>query len=356
MSEPMVVMGFDPGTSVATLVTESWGEGQTPRGVLSLPSYVGSGSLQRVLNGRRGAGQGKLELNEHALEIDGVGYFVGQLAQAESDDATNQRGDNRRYYNGHALRLLLALCRAAFPEQAAVTMRVVTGVPVAVYQDTPDIEQRIAHSLLGSHRYRYNGQPRSVTVEAARVMQEGAAAALTLGKIGAKSIGIVDSGGRTSDVVVISGSKVVTNRSGSVSKGVEDIGDELSAAFQRTHGRPLKLEEKEAVLRAYATGSAQPVLYARGRPVQLNGEVARAACKVGEDIANYIGGIWRVGETGEVGSDLAEVIYIGGGAYYFADVVGDALDTVVRRTATPELDNARGYKVFGDYLERQQAW
>ena len=71
---------------------------------------------------------------------------------------------------------------------------------------------------------------------------------------------------------------------------------------------------------------------------------------------HYIGRIWRVGETGEVGSDLAEVIYIGGGAYYFAEVVGDTLDTVVRRTATPELDNARGYKVFGDYLERQRAW
>ena len=63
-----------------------------------------------------------------------------------------------------------------------------------------------------------------------------------------------------------------------------------------------------------------------------------------------------MGETGEVASDLAEVVYIGGGAYYFADVVGDALNTVVRRTATPELDNPRGYKVFGDYLQRQNLW
>ena len=50
----------------------------------------------------------------------------------------------------------------------AVRLRVVTGVPVAVYQDTPDIEQRIAHSLLGNHRYRYNGQPRALVVEAVR--------------------------------------------------------------------------------------------------------------------------------------------------------------------------------------------
>jgi hypothetical protein len=225
-----------------------------------------------------------------------------------------------------------------------------------VYQETPDIELRIAHSLLGAHRYRHNGLSRTLVVEAVRVMQEGAAAALTLGKIGSKSIGILDTGGRTTDIVVISGSKVVTSRSGSVSKGVEDIGDELSTAFQRAHGRPLKDDEKEMVLRAYVTGSTQPTLYARGRPIQLHGEVARAARKVGDDIASHIGRVWRVGETGEVGSDLAEVVYIGGGAYYFADTVGDALDTVVRRTATPELDNARGYKVFGDHLQRQQAW
>jgi hypothetical protein len=212
MSDAMDVAGFDPGTSVATLVTDTWGDGQAPRGVFSLPSSVGSGSLQRVLNGRRGAGHGALEAHEHALEVEGVGYFVGQLAQAESDDATNQRGDNRRYYNGHTLRLLLALCGAAFREQLTATLRVVTGVPVAVYQETPDIEQCIAHSLLGAHRYRHNGQGRTLVVEAVRVMQEGAAAALTLGKIGAKSIGILDTGGRTTDIADGAPSQPAGNR------------------------------------------------------------------------------------------------------------------------------------------------
>ena len=350
------VVGFDPGTSVATLVTQSWADGSTPLGTLSIPSFIGSGNLSRVLNGRRGAGQGRLDANEHAVELDGVTYFVGQLAQVESDDATNQRGDNRRYYNSHSLVLLLALCGALFHEGEVPALGVVTGVPIAVYQETPDIQDKVQKSLLGTHQYCYNGKQRTVTVNAVRVMQEGAAAALTLGKIGSKSIGIIDSGGRTTDVAVISGGKVVTSRSGSVSKGVEDIGDELSSVFQRAHGRPLKDEERQAVLQAYAGQTEQPALYARGQAVQLNGEVARAARKVGEDIANYIGRIWRVGETGEVASDLAEVVYIGGGAYYFQSVVGAQLNTVVRRTTTPELDNARGYKIFGDYLEKKQAW
>jgi hypothetical protein len=61
----------------------------------------------------------------------------------------------------------------------------------------------------------------------------------------------------------------------------------------------VKDEEQQAVLRAYATGEEQPTLYARGRALQLNGEVARAIRKVGDDIANFISRIWRVGSGTE---------------------------------------------------------
>jgi hypothetical protein len=167
--EGAIVFGLDAGNSEATGVIGVSGNSR----MLTIPAEIGAGQLRDLQRIRGGAGaKGRLASGEYVLEVDGASYFVGRLALEQCAEASSARGDVGRYWSGHTLRLLMVLAGTLI-KQPSFTLRVVTGLPITVW-DLASTVLRVQQSLCGTHRFQLNGHARSMTVEAALVVMEGA--------------------------------------------------------------------------------------------------------------------------------------------------------------------------------------
>lgn len=338
----MQIIGFDPGNSESTL---TWRQGAVSRH-LTIPSFVGSGRLQELRRVRSAAGGGALRRDEVALVYHGASHFVGQLAIDESRDATAARNDVSRYWNGHTIRLLLALAA-----QANITgaVRVMTGLPVSAW--TPESKRLVQQSLIGEHLYTVNGKDRSLVVEAAGVMMEGAAVLASAPLVDAPQA-VIDIGGRTTDLFWSYGVRPVAQRCHAAEIGVERAGDLLRQETLEKHGRELTDQELRSILHACVTGRA-PHVFNRGAPLVLNGSLDAALATVGQQIVSYVGARWG-DDRGVVASEAARVVLIGGGAHYFGEVLRSAIPHLEIPKA-PELANALGYLAVG-LGASEEAW
>jgi hypothetical protein len=348
MSDPLV-FGLDPGNSEASGVMALAGKTRT----LSIPSDIGAGNLTQLTRIRGGAAQfGRLALDEHVLEVDGSSWFVGTLALDQSATASSARGDIGRYWSGHTLRLLMVLAGTLITERS-FTLRVVTGLPVTVW-DTATTVPQVLRSLCGTHAFRLNGQARVMTVTGVMVVMEGAGALAVHGLAEDVPQGVIDIGGRTTELFWAHGQRPVLPRCTGFDRGVGNVGDTLAAAFLEQHGRALTSREIRACLRAYAQGQPQPPIFVEGRPVQLHEAIARAVHDVAADIRSQVSRAWRSSEQGKVAAEAARVLLIGGGAYYFAPLLR-ALIPHLEVPKQAEHANAQGYLAIGSQLP-ERAW
>jgi len=337
------IVGFDPGNSEATLIAG--------KNTCTIPSYIGSGSLDELRRIRGGAGRDGLEQGEYVLECDGRSLFVGALALEQTRDASSARGDVSRYWNGHTRRLLLTLAAAALP-RAETSIRVVTGLPVQVW--SKETVKQVQQSLVGEHHFTLNGRQRGLTVEGCLVMMEGAGALAAHGLGTDVPQAVIDVGGRTTDLFWALGQKPDISRCDGLPVGIEKAGDQLSAAVLLEYGRTLRRSEVRAQLRAYANDTAAPPLFADGSRLHLNGHVASAIDAVADEIATFVAQAWGEGERGKVAGEAARVLLIGGGAYY----VQRQLQHLIAHLDVPrhpELANAQGCFAVGQQIP-EVAW
>lgn len=339
----MFVLGFDPGNSESTL---TWRQGAIVRHITA-PSFVGSGRLEELRRVRSAAGGGGLRKDELVLTYQGASSFVGQLAIEEARDATAARNDVSRYWNGHTLSLLLAL---AAQGNVGGSARVMTGLPVSAW--TPENKRRVQRSLVGEHRYTVNGRERSLVIEAAGVMMEGAAALASYPTINGPQA-VIDIGGRTTDLFWSQGVRPVAQRCHAAEIGVERAGDLLRHETLERHQRELSDQELRAILRARITGESPPQVYNNGKVLILNGSVDAALSSVGQQLLSYIGAKWG-DDRGTLASEAARVVLIGGGAYYFGDLLRGAIPHL-EIGRSPELANALGYLAVG-LSATEEAW
>lgn len=337
------IVGFDPGNSEATLIAG--------KNTCTIPSYAGSGSLEELRRIRGGAGQERLESGEYVLECDGRSLFVGALALEQTRDATSARGDVSRYWNGHARRLLLTLAGAALP-RAETTIRVVTGLPVQVW--SKETVKQVQQSLVGEHRFMLNGRARVLEVAGCLVMMEGAGALAAHGLGTDVPQAVIDVGGRTTDLFWALGQRPDISRCDGLPVGIEKAGDQLTAAVLLEYSRTLRRNEVRGQLRAYASGTAAPALFADGSPLQLNGHVTSAINQVADEIAMFVARTWGEGERGKIAGEAARVLLIGGGAYYVAKHL-QRLIAHLDVPRHPELANAQGYFAVGQQIP-EVAW
>lgn len=338
-----LTIGFDPGNSTTTGILATSDDNVLS---MTIPSYLGSGRLAELERVRGGLGERTLGADEYVLEYGGRSYFVGNLAMTQSDDASSARGDVQRYWSGHTLRLLLTIIGTLIP--GAETMaRVVTGLPVSLW--TRDTMRYVQRSLLGEHTFTLNGTASQVVISECAVIMEGAGALVSYGKEGNIPQAVVDIGGRTTDLFWAQGMTPVSNRCTGMPVGVEKISDLLVSAMAQRYGRYLKPDETQAVLRSHITDAPGPAIFADGRPLSFSDTLPALVDSVGSEITSFISQKWRSADQGKVAAEAAQVLLIGGGAYYFAPHLRQLISHVVV-PAEPELANARGYLAFGQRM------
>lgn len=331
----MVILGFDPGNSESTL---AWRSGAAVRH-MTAPSFVGTGSLEELRRVRGGAGGDGLQKDEIVLVHQGASYFIGRLALEEARDARAARNDISRYWNGHTLRLLLALAGQA---GISGSIRIMTGLPISAW--TIENKRAIQRALVGTHAYTLNGRDRTLTIDAVGVMMEGAAA-LASHVIREAPHAVIDIGGRTTDLFWSHGTKPVTQFCHSENAGVEKIADALRQEILERYQRELRPHELRSILRAYVTNDPMPTLYARGKELILNGSVSAAIGAASQQVLSYVAQEWS-DDRGVVAGAAAKVLLIGGGAYFFADALR-AIIPHLEVVRSPELANALGYLAIG---------
>jgi plasmid segregation protein ParM len=379
---PHYCLGFDFGNAETGAVLFDAEHGYLRS--LTLSSATAPGRLADLLRTRAGLGAPRfaeagaeadtpwrervpLSSHEFVLDYEGNEWFVGDLALTQARDPSTARGDISRYWSRRALHLLLVASAHLIPtSQSEYDLEVVTGLPVETF--TAQTRKQVRTALEGCYSFSLNGVRRTAQVSVLSVMMEGAGALIAHGSNRPLLQGCIDVGGRTTDLFVARGQQPILPLCCGKPLGVEDVGDLLSQRFESVYGRPLKAAEVRAIFHAYVmrhfhqllaetwTQESDPTVYASGVEVsfaELEPWCETLFAETGAEIAAFVGSAWNSSETGAVGADIAQVLLVGGGAYYVAEALRERIPhlSVAPR---PELANAMGYGALAQELSRRK--
>ncbi|MGH2479931.1 MAG: hypothetical protein ACRDHW_09780 [Ktedonobacteraceae bacterium] len=353
MTYPVYAYGHDYGNSETSAVIS----GRGVRVEYSMPSITSYGTWLEVETAARGLGKHVSDLveeNHCLLSYDlhtpsgwrTVEKYLGQAVFDFGKRPQETRGDISRYWsNGYSLEMLMGLSGLILHEQE-YGLHVVTGLPIATFQADPSHAEKVQDALIGDHPFRLNGKERLLHVESVKVIMEGAGALIAYGTTADQLQGVVDIGGRTTDLFVAKGQRPRPSLCKGEPLGVAAAADKFNARFQARCGRPLSLETRLELLRQYVKQRPYtPVLDARREHVSsdaLNEMIHASLREVGQAIATFVATAWTDNEAGDVATDLTSILLVGGGAHYFERDIHDRLPhaTLVRK---PEMANAQGY-------------
>jgi plasmid segregation protein ParM len=353
-------IGFDPGNSETSVVVVSPDGEQT---ALAVPSFVSRGSYSELQRHRSMAGREHgmhllevLQAGEHVLSsLDGEAteHFVGALALSQGRLATSGRGDPNRYWSPRTLLLLLTAAGTLIPD-AEFGLHLVTGIPIETYSEQN--RRKVRAALEGEHRFVLNGRERFASVHVEKVIMEGAGAMIAFGDHRSIRQAVMDIGGRTTDLYAADGQAPLIPLCRGTALGVELAADLLNQTMQTRYGRVLAQKETRAVLRAIVGSGQLPPIYVNGQevnPNDLRQWAEEALRSVGRDIATFVSQTWTNSELGMVATDVAKVLLVGGGAYYFLRDIAPLIPHVTV-PAQPELANALGYSELARQVRRRR--
>ncbi len=319
----------------------------------SIPSATAQGTLQRL----ESLGV-VLDKKDYVFKPqNGPEEYIGKLALTQSDKSSTGRGDISRYWSTRSLQLLLTVA-ASLIDDEEFGLSVVTGLPIQTYINDAESRNRVKTALNGVHTFYLNNKKRTIHASVERVIMEGAGAIIAYGMKGNVRQGVIDIGGRTTDLFASNGQTPINYMCDGKPLGVELAADLLSANFQRLYGRPLNHDERRGILYAYPQYSNQPYpeIYVKGKQVTNLKELAsQAIASVGNDIASFVSTTWNESEqSGGVASSFARVLLVGGGAYFFHEQIARTIPEV-QLASHPEEANALGYAALAEgQLQRRQ--
>lgn len=283
-------------------------------------------------------------------------YAVGELALQQNIEFYSGYGDVQRYASHFSLRGLLTVASLLISD-AVFGLYVVTGLPAETYIKNTNLRSEIKAALNGTHVFTINGQMRSVTVEVAAVVMEGAGALIAYSdKSSSKTMesAVIDIGGRTTDLYVARGQIPVTDFCKGKPLGVEAATQLFIDLCERKYDRTLSRLEAREIMHAYASNGERsyPDITVYGRSIgtdKLERLATEAVAQVGSEIVSFVGSAWRQNDRGAVAASFKPVLCIGGGVYYFYSVMKKRIPHLLR-PGDPIHANALGYCTLASRL------
>ena len=337
--------GHDFGNSEIGGVTVIDGKNE----LLSIPTAFAKADI----NAMRNLGVKMDQSNMHIIQFYGeaIAYAIGELALQQAVDVYHGRGDIQRYASKFSLRALLTVASALIPD-TEFGLYVVTGLPAETYIKNSTLRSSIKAALDGTHIFStdHGKTLRSATVEVATVVMEGSGALIAYGdKSSSKTTesAAIDIGGRTTDLYVARGQVPVTDYCKGKPLGVETATQILMDTFEDKYNRVLSPLEAREIMYAYASKGERsyPDISVYGKtisPIELDRLVREAVDQVGSEIVSFVATAWRQSDRDAVAASFKPVLNIGGGVYYFYDVLKQRIPHL-SRPDDPTHANGLGY-------------
>ncbi|WNF36385.1 ParM/StbA family protein [Bacillaceae bacterium IKA-2] len=171
--------------------------------VLNFPSIVGEWRDRNL--------KSSFSKNDLEVEFQGEQYFVGALAENESEFSRSMMTDNKC----HDDTLILAL--TALHQANISACRVVTGLPIKSHDAVN--KARLKSLLQGRHEIAVNGECKDIIIKSVDVAAEGGAAFWSDPRPG--KVRLIDGGSKTINFVTMKDKKYVDRDSGTLDFGFE---------------------------------------------------------------------------------------------------------------------------------------
>ncbi len=300
------------------------------------PSVVGTPDRARFsLNGAT--------KNDIVLTVPGDGtWLIGEGAITQSR-FTSRREDRGWITSQEYRRLMLA----GFTELTAgsVDMKIVTGLPVAFYDDKETLQAQ----FIGSHKIQRDGRrSQTINVTEARVIPQPFGTLLSAAlddqgriadqELATSAVGIIDIGGKTTNLLSVNRLAEIAKETASVNAGVWDVVRAVRG-YLATECPDLDLRDHEIT----AAITNRHLKY-YGEPVSL-ADIVDAAL---EPMANQV--IAQASQLWNSGARLVAVLVTGGGAL----LLGPHIKRYFRHARVvddPVFANVIGYWRFAQRLK-----
>lgn len=283
------------------------------------------------------------------VEVDGKGYFVGELAERQS---------NVRYFTLDQAQFIgkfakvFALAAAAQLVKGFVPVNLVTGLPIGYYRQYKD---ELAKLLVGEHTVALidsNGKrlEKSISINKVRVVPQPFGSLFNimlndLGEMGDKrlirdKIGIIDVGFRTSDYTISDKMRYSERGSRTTDSGIARAFNVIVSKLRESSGVNVELYR---LYDAIDSGSIK----IRGKVYDIKGLTDQVFSQLATSIANEVDRLW-VDDW-----DIDAMVITGGGGSVLSKYLKPLLNGVIMET-DPEQDmrlfNVFGYRKFGQHL------
>ncbi len=292
---------------------------------------------------------GDVEENHLQIEVDGKSYFVGELAERQSNVRFFTL-DQAQFVSKFAK--VFALAAIAQMVKGFVPVNLVTGLPIGYYQQYKD---ELAKLLVGEHKITMvdadgKQEEKSISINKVRVVPQPFGSLFNLmlndlGEMGNKrlvkdKIGIIDVGFRTSDYTISDKMRYSERGSRTTDSGIARAFNVIATKLRENSGVNIELYR---LYEAIDSGSIK----IRGKVYDLKSLTEQVFSQLATSIANEVDRLW-VDDW-----DIDAMIITGGGGAVLGKYLKPLLNGEIMET-DPEQDmrlyNVHGYCKFGQHL------
>ena len=350
---PIYYAGFEVGSGFSGLKLLPADGLALAQDLVTLPSFLADGDIMTLLKSSDPEAKlaDVLQQEEYVLTWQDHTYFLGRLVE-HGTHSTNAFSDERRYWSEHAQVLLLCLACILIPERC-FELRLVTALPVSLYDRIR--RQQVRQALSRHYRFTFNGHRREVQVTCGYVAMEGQGTLIHCGDT-CSSQAVIDVGERTTDLVAANGQRLLAHFCKGEQFGVGQLVEDLQQLGQQ-YRRKVSVEKAHALLTAYVHHCPFPRIPTGTGSIpedEIAGDIKRSMGRVARPLSSFVVGTWNV-EGAPAGTQFETIYLGGGGAYYFEEVIRQALqDCHIVTVPDAEYANICGYAELAASLDEDR--